>query len=201
IQSELPLLKQRYRDQLVARRGHGVEAIRVDMVDGARQPLSLRPSRARELSHAFATFCRFFPGVRDEIAALDDELMFALMGPPPEKKALCFEDQYTSTGGQFYELMAGHDRFIADLRPLFAPLLAERGLPAPLCCHPYDVATALIAEELGVCLRSPWGEPFDVRLDIDSDVAWVGYANAELMRSVEPVLISVLERRGHRRSG
>lgn len=198
IQSELPLLKQRYRDQLVALRGHGVAAERVDMVSGGREPLRLRPSRATGLAHSFVTFCRFFPGARDELAALDDELMFALLGPPPDKKALCFEDQYTSTGGQFYELMAGHDRFVADLRPLLAPLLARRGLPSALCCHPYDVSTALIAEELGVCLRSPWGEPFDVTLDVDSDVAWVGYANSELLRQVEPVLLSLLERRGYR---
>lgn len=199
LQSELPLLKQRYRDQLVAVRGRGVESTRVDMTNDTRSPLRLRPSRATSLAHAFVTFCRFFPGARDELAALDDELMFALMGPPPAKKALCFEDQYTSTGGQFYELMAGHDRFIADLRPLLAGVLAERGLSPALCCHPYDVSTALIAEEMGVCLRSPWGEPFDVPLDIESDVSWVGYANEELMRRIEPVLISLLERRGYAR--
>ena len=45
-------------------------------------------------------------------------------------KAHCFEDQYASTGGQLYELMAGHDRFIADLRPLLRPLLAGRGAAA-----------------------------------------------------------------------
>jgi hypothetical protein len=201
VQSELPLLKQRYRDQLVALRGHGVEATRVDLVDGARTQLNLRPSRATHLAHAFVTVCRFFPGARDELGALDDELMFALMGPPPAKKALCFEDQYTSTGGQFYELMAGHDRFIADLRPLLSKVLSERGLAPALCCHPYDVSTALIAEELGVCLRSPFGEPFDVPLDIDTDVTWVGYANQELMRRIEPVLIGLLERRGYSRSG
>lgn len=199
IQSELPLLKQRYRDRLVAVRGNGVLAERVDMVSGQREPLSLQPSRATGLAHSFVTICRFFPGARDELAALDDELMFALMGPPPQKKALCFEDQYTSTGGQFYELMAGHDRFVADLRPLLAPLLARRGLPAALCCHPYDVSTALIAEELGVRLRSPWGAPFDVKLDVESDVAWVGYANDELLRQVEPVLVALLERRGYGR--
>ncbi|MFZ5890383.1 MAG: inositol monophosphatase family protein [Myxococcota bacterium] len=196
VQSELPLVKQRFRDQLVAVRGQGVNAWRIDVVDAARAALVLRPSRASTLEHAFATFCRFFPGVRDEIAAIDDELMFELMGPPKAKKALCFEDQYTSTGGQFYELMAGHDRFVADLRPLLAPVLERRGLPAPLCCHPYDVSTALIAEELGVCLRSPWGEAFDAPLDVDSDVSWVGYANSELLRRIEPVLMRVLERRG-----
>ena len=43
----------------------------------------------------------------------------AVLGPPARGKAQSFEDQYISTGGQLYELMAGHDRFVADLRPLF----------------------------------------------------------------------------------
>jgi fructose-1,6-bisphosphatase/inositol monophosphatase family enzyme len=86
--------------------------------------------------------------------------------------------------------------FVADLRPRLEPLLAERGLPPPLCCHPYDISTALIAEELGVCVRSPEGTPFDCRLDIDEDVAWVGYANAALRDAIEPVLVRALARRG-----
>ena len=72
-------------------------------------------------------------------------------------KAHCFEDQYASTGGQLYELMAGHDRFIADLRPLLRPVLQRRGLPPALTCHPYDVCCALIAEESGVIVTDPRG--------------------------------------------
>ncbi|MGC4086319.1 MAG: inositol monophosphatase family protein [Polyangiaceae bacterium] len=109
VQTELPLVKQRLSDQLLAVRGAGVRGERIDLQSGAREPLTLRPSRATSLEHSFATFCRFFPGARDVLAAIDDELMFLLMGKPGAKKALCFEDQYTSTGGQFYELMAGHE--------------------------------------------------------------------------------------------
>ena len=65
---------------------------------------------------------------------------------PEPRRAACFEDQYASTGGELYELIAGHDRFIADLRPL----VKSASLPPPLCCHPYDLCTALIAvEDLG----------------------------------------------------
>jgi hypothetical protein len=37
-------------------------------------------------------------------------------------------------------------------------------------------------------------------LDIASNVAWVGYANATLRRQIEPVLQAALERRGLGRS-
>ena len=89
---------------------------------------------------------RFFPGIRAELAAIDDEVVAAVLGPPQPGKAQLFEDQYISTGGQLYELMAGHDRFVADLRPLFE---RRRAGGAALCCHPYDLCTELIARELG----------------------------------------------------
>ncbi len=65
-------------------------------------------------------------------------------------KADCFEDQYISSGGQLYELMAGRDRFVADLRPLMEKTLARRGLALGICAHPYDLSTELIAREMGV---------------------------------------------------
>ncbi|HKG94513.1 MAG TPA: hypothetical protein VKA84_21545 [Gemmatimonadaceae bacterium] len=196
VQTEIPLLKQHLCDQLWAVRGRGAEARRVNRLTGAGERLTLRPSRAATIAHGFAGLARFFPGARDVLAAVDDEVAFALLGPPAPGKAACFEDQYLSTGGQLYELMAGHDRFVADLRPLLAPVLAARGLPRGLCCHPYDICTALIAEELGVAVTGADGGPVDAPLDIESDVAWAGYANAELSARVGRALREALRRRG-----
>ena len=81
-----------------------------------------------------------------------------------------------------------HDRFVADLRPLVRPLLAQRGLPPSLTCHPYDVCCALIAEESGVIVTDVHGGPLDVPLNVDADVAWVGYANAQIRSQIEPIL-------------
>ncbi len=172
-----------------------MEARRYNRLSGARERVTLRPSRADTIAHGFATVVRFFPGARDVLAAIDDEVAHALV-PPTPGRAACFEDQYASTGGELYELVAGHDRLVADLRPLVQSVRAGHGLPPGLCCHPYDLCTALIAEESGVILTDPMGEPVDAPFNVTSDVAWIGYANERLRARVEPVLRGALRRRG-----
>jgi fructose-1,6-bisphosphatase/inositol monophosphatase family enzyme len=198
VQTELPVVKQSLADELWAAKGRGFSAQRRDLASGAVRTLTLGPSRADSIEHGFAMLSRFFPGARDEIAALDEEIVRAVLGPRPAGRAACFEDQYISTGGQLYELIAGHDRFNADLRPLFDRVLEARGEPPSMSCHPYDVCTALIAEEAGVLVTGADGAPLDVPLDVDTPVAWVGYANAKIRARVEPVLLAALARRGLR---
>jgi hypothetical protein len=114
----------------------------------------------------------------------------------PHGKAHCFEDQYASSGGQLYELMCGHDRFTADLRPLMETTLRALGLALGICCHPYDLCTELIAREAGVVVTDARGGPLRARLAVEPDVAWVGYANAAIRAQIEPHLRAALARRG-----
>jgi fructose-1,6-bisphosphatase/inositol monophosphatase family enzyme len=194
VQTEIPLVKQHLADQLWAIRGEGIGARRFNRITGASDEIVFRPSNADTVAHGFATVARFFPGARDILAAIDDEIMMEAGGPVVAGKAICFEDQYISTGGQLYELMVGHDRFIADLRPLLKDVLTERGLPHPLCCHPYDLCTVLIAEELGLCVTDAAGHQINPPLDLETDVAWVAYANERLRARVEPALRAALKR-------
>jgi hypothetical protein len=194
VQTEVPLVKQHLADQVWTVRGGEVHARRYNRLTGERTPLHLRPSTALSIEHGFATVARFFPGAREVLAAVDDEMVAAVLGPIQAGKAQCFEDQYIATGGQLYELMAGHDRFVADLRPLAEPLLAERGLTLGLCCHPYDICTLPIAEALGIVITAPDGSRLDAPLSVEPDVAWIGYANAELREQVEPALQDALRR-------
>ena len=196
VQTEIPLVKQHLSDQLWAVRGGGVEAVRLNRITGQRLPLRLCPSSARSIAHGFTTVARFFPGARDTLGALDEAIVRAALGAQTSGRPLCFEDQYASTGGQLYELAAGHDRFIADLRPLTTAVLAERGLAPPLACHPYDICCALIAEESGVIVTDPAGRPLDAPLTVDADVSWVGYANAQIRAAIEPLLQQELRARG-----
>ena len=186
VQTEIPLVKQHLADQLWTLRGEEMQAQRYNRVTGSYEHLTLHPSRADTIAHGFATVVRFFPGAREVLAAIDDEVAQAL-APSTPGKASTFEDQYASTAGELYELMAGHDRFIADLRAVVS---------AGLCCHPYDLSAALIAEAAGVILTDPGGAPLDAPFDVTTDVSWIGYANERLRVKIEPVLQAALRRRG-----
>jgi fructose-1,6-bisphosphatase/inositol monophosphatase family enzyme len=196
LQTEIPLVKQHLSDVLWAVKGEGMQAERFDRLTGEVRPVRLRPSSAPTIAHGFAMIARFFPGAREELAAIDEEIVRGALGPVREGKAHCFEDQYICSGGQLYELIAGHDRFVADLRPLMEPGLAARGLRLGICCHPYDLATELIAREAGVIVTDPAGDPLDAPLDVEADVAWAGYANADVRGQIEPLLQTALRSRG-----
>jgi hypothetical protein len=77
----------------------------------------------------------------------------------------------------------------ADIRPL---VFKRLGLPFALCCHPYDVAAALVLQEAGLILEDPDGNPLDGPLDTTSPISWVGYANAALAAHIRPAFQAVL---------
>jgi len=191
--TELPTTKAAVADQLSAVRGHGVRAVRIDLRSDRRTRLTLRPSTASGVAHGFASFAKFFPEGKSWLAAREEALWRELGVDGAAGGQPVFDDQYICTGGQLYELIVGHDRFVADLRPLaFAALGLRDG--AALACHPYDVCTALIAREAGCVVMAPDGRPLRAPLDTTSPVAWVGYANKTLARRIGPALRRVLAR-------
>lgn len=179
--TELPTAKQGAADQLSARRGGGLVAERVGLRTGDRAALTVRPSTATDLEHGFSGLAKFFVPGKVALARLEAEL-FRRLGCRD-----VFDDQYICSGGQLHELIAGRDRFVADLRPLVDP--------AAFACHPYDVCTAMLLTEAGGVVTDPWGAPLDAPLDTTSPVAWVGYANEALAEWIGPVLAEVLNER------
>ncbi len=196
VQTEIPLVKQHLSDMLWATTDTPTQAVRYNRLTDTTQAIHLRPSRATSIAHGFAMISRFFPGGREELAAIDEAIIRAALGPPQPGKAHCFEDQYISTGGQLYELIAGHDRFVADVRPLLDSWLAQRGQRLGICCHPYDLATLLVAQQAGVIMTDVRGQILDAPLNVNTDVGWVGYANAAIRAQIEPVLLRELQQRG-----
>ncbi|MBV9491334.1 MAG: inositol monophosphatase [Verrucomicrobia bacterium] len=184
---ELPTSKQWRSDALSAIRGAGCTATATNVLTGETRPLALRASRATRFDHGFACFSRFFPAGKALTAHLEEALWTAL-GYSTQTGNLIFEDQYICTGGQFYELIAGHDRMIADLRPLVHRIL---GIRDGLHCHPYDVAASLVVTEAGLILEKPFGGVLDAPLDTTSSVAWVAYANRTLATQVRPALRAI----------
>jgi hypothetical protein len=194
VQTEIPLLKQHLSDELWAIAGQGARAERYNRLTGKYVPLSFLPSPAKSIAHGFVSFVRYFPGFKQEISAIDEELVAQVLGPVEPGKACCFEDQYISSAGQLYELMMGHDRIVADLRPVLETWLARKGRALGICSHPYDLCTELVAREAGVVITDPWGIPLRAPLDVTTNVAWIGFANADLQAQVGPPLRTILAR-------
>jgi hypothetical protein len=179
--TELPTAKAGAADRF--------SATRRDLATGVGKKWIPRPSAATDCDHGFASVVKFFPESKARAAALEEALWRELGLHGKAGGARVFDDQYLSTGGQLYELLVGHDRFVADLRP---ELLAREGMAAALCCHPYDICTALLLEAAGGVVERPEGGALRAPLDTTTPVAWVGYANRELAARMRPALRKVL---------
>lgn len=193
VMTELPTSKMGQADVLWAIKGEGAHGVRETLSTGnpaiVSTDLILKPSRAKTLEHGFATVSNFFPGTKVKASELMEYLARKLIGGKAERKALVFDDQYISTGGQFYELIVGHDRFIADLRPFFYAV-QRRG--DGLCCHPYDCAALLIAQECGVIVTNGLRDNLDAPFDVTTEVSWAGFANETLRQKLQPLIVEFL---------
>jgi len=190
--TEIPTTKQWRSDQLSTVRGRGVVAQAVDVRSSRRTALKAAPSRARDCRGGFAAISRFFPEGKALLAQIEEALWDELYGLGRQAGPLVFDDQYICTGGQIYELVIGHDRFLADLRP---QVFKKLRLRSALVCHPYDICTALIAQEAGCVIEAPLGGELAQPLDTTSAVAWAGYANPALARHIQPVLRRLIRRK------
>jgi fructose-1,6-bisphosphatase/inositol monophosphatase family enzyme len=191
--TEIPTSKQCRADQLSAVRGGGAIATACDLRSGTERRWMPQPSRAKNFEHGFASLARFFPEGKALIGQIEEDLWRALGVLGKGGGQLVFDDQYISTGGQLFELIVGHDRMLGDIRPAVYAKLGYSA--ASLCCHPYDICTALIAQEAGCLIEAPDGRPLRVPLDTTTPVAWMGYANPTLARAVRPVLRRILAAR------
>lgn len=192
--TELPTSKQWRSDQISGVRGCGRDGLvmeKVNVLNGERKPLHLHPSQATDFKHGFAAWARFFPEGKSLLAKVEEELWDELYGLGSTFSPLVFDDQYISNGGQFYEIMAGHDRMQGDFRPLAH---AKVGLPSLLVCHPYDVCSFMLLQELGGIVESPDGSPLNAPLDTTSPVCFMAYANETLANQVRPILKRLIEK-------
>ena len=188
LQTEIPLVKQHLSDSFWALAQHNVEGERFNRITQEHYPLFPQPSQATTIEQGYGGIARFFPGGRAELAAIDDEVVLRLLGPCLPGKVQAFEDQYISTGGQLYELLSGHDRWVADLRPLLS-VLHDVGL----CCHPYDLCTELIARMAGIIVTDEYERQLSAPLNVTAELSWIGYANTALYQQVAPVLRTLLQ--------
>lgn len=196
VQVEIPTTRAALTDTLWAIRGQGAHAETVSLITGERTSFQPQPSKANTISGGFASFFHPFPGGKEIFAAMEEALTQELIGGLETSKTALFDEQYLSTGGQLYELLAGRDRMLVDVRGLLYEKFAREGKATGHACHPYDLCTVLIAEEAGVQITDGRGNPLDAPLDTTTDVSWIGYANREVRQEVEAVLMRLLVQHG-----
>jgi fructose-1,6-bisphosphatase/inositol monophosphatase family enzyme len=188
VQTEIPLVKQHLSDTFWAIAGQGCQGERSNRLTGTVVPLQARPSQATTIAQGFGNIVRFFPGSRATLAAIDDAVVEQALGPLLAGKAQAFEDQYICNGGQLYELLMGHDRWIADLRPLVFP-----PQNAGLCSHSYDLCTELIAREAGIVVTDHQGQRLSAPLDVTTPITWMGFANRAIYEQIAPLLDAAMQ--------
>lgn len=127
VMTELPTSRSIYSDTLWAIRGKGAHGYTRNLLTSDISRKEITPSKSKTIIGGFAQISRFFPPGRDLLAKIDDELIEILAPDMPAGKAVIFEDQYISTGGQLYEMLMGHDRFVADIRQVLYRKLEKEG--------------------------------------------------------------------------
>lgn len=191
---ELPISKQYKADVLWAIKGNGSYAYTDNVLTGETHDKSISPTNAKSILGGFAQLARFFPPGRAILAGIEDDLIQRLAPANPSGKALVFEDQYISSGGQLYELLMGHDRFVADVRGLLYQQMKREGKEGGHVCHPYDVCAHLIGEEAGIIITDGKGQTLNAPLDLHSEINWVGYGNTHIEQEVKVIFIDLLKK-------
>lgn len=128
-----------------------------------------------------------FPGPCEVVGRVADRIARDVLGRTRRgqlHKQQIFLGQYCSTGGQMYELAAGYERMVADLRGE----LTSRGLNAGLCAKPYDLCAWVIPAEAGATITRSGSQPLNFPIDTTTDCSWVGYANSDIRAEIEPLL-------------
>lgn len=206
VMMELPTSKSNRVDDLSAVLGGNAVCVRSTLDHtgpeaGAvldQSPLPFTPSSADSLRHGWGQVANFFPGTKGLAADLMERIAVGTLGEVKAGEGLIFDDQYLTTGGQLVELICGRDRFCCDLRPLMFEIVRRNGGASAegLCCHPYDMAGLLVAEQAGVLITDGFGRALDAPFGVDQGVHWCGYANESLQRAIEPIIQEWLRAHG-----
>ena len=201
VQSEIPTSRARLADVVWAVAGHQAQGQTEDLGTGAVRPMRCAPSRATTLAHGFATIAKFFPGVKEAAAWLEERLFAEVVGESAGGAPLVFDDEYISSGGQLYELMVGHDRFVADLRPVLMAAAHRRaaggagavgsgppGLPGGTTALYRGAAGSAGAAGVGpAALRRLCARPYDLCTELIARAAGVVVTDAWGRRLAAPL--------------
>ena len=191
---ECPTSRAYLCDIIWAIRGQGAHRMTRHLFTGEEYPNDFSPSKSKTIVGGYGQISRFFPPGKDILAQMEEEMIREILPVPPVGKAVLFNDQYISSGGQLYEMLTGHDRFVADLRATLYRKFKREGKWVGLTCHPYDVSAHLIGAEAGLIITDAAGNPLNSPMTTIGDIDWIAYANPSIQSEVEPVLLRLIEK-------
>jgi fructose-1,6-bisphosphatase/inositol monophosphatase family enzyme len=188
--TEIPDTRAAVARELSAARGGGARMREVRLADGALlRERALRADASDRPDHGYFPFFRYAADLRPAVAGVEADFFARLARAESADVRSCYDDQYTSNGGQLVLLALGRYRMIADLR---AHLAARRGAPT-VTGKPYDVSGALlVAAETGCVVTAPDGAALDFPLDATTPIGFVGWHNPATRARLERHLAAAL---------
>ncbi len=194
---QVPNLDKKYVDLVVAEKDKPTKIERFETETWEKvKTLKPTPSKAESIKHGFVAFTSFFPP-RKYLGEIADYVVEKTIGKIEKGKAPVFFHEYISNAGQFYYLLTGKYRMVADLRPLQDEKLRKEGKELGLCAHPYDVCTALAAKQAGCIVTDGFGSEqnfWNYPCDTETDVHFMAFANKKLYNEIAPVVREAIEK-------
>ncbi|NIO44070.1 MAG: inositol monophosphatase [Candidatus Aenigmarchaeota archaeon] len=194
VQTSIPTTREHISEILISEEDKKPVLERFNIFNNEiEETLPITPSKAKSIKYGKVSIVSFFPGAKKEIGEIEDKLFFKLFGPVQRGKAFAYNDQWVASAAQQYALATGKYRFVFDPRPLTEKILNKRGEELGLCCKPYDICTKKIATDAGCIITDEHGNDLNPKLDIETNVTWAGYANNDIRKEVEPILMELIE--------
>jgi len=191
VQTELPVsMAGRYR--VLSWEDGGPARMATHAVDDARElhVAELRVAPELPLDNGYLCFTRYLPVERTLVAALEHDVLDALLAAHDLSPRLLYDDNYLCSAGQLFLVSTGRYRLLADLRGW---LRATRGLPN-FTAKPYDLACLPIYRAAGVPVLDAAGAPLDAPLDTETPLDVLAFGNASLRAAYEPLVFAAMER-------
>jgi hypothetical protein len=152
-----------------AARGGPALAVDDDLV-GVRspEPVVLATRAGAPIDRSFVTVVRFAPGEHGPLGTWADGHLAGLE---------VYDDLVPCGGGHLMAVASGSATAVLDLRPLVG---------APMCTHPYDLASLVVIRASGAVVEAVPPGPLIAPIDTTTDVAWAAYADADVAGRLRP---------------
>lgn len=195
---QIPNSDKKYIDLVISEKEKGTKIERYE-VDTWEKKKTLKPTPSKEetIENGFIGFTTFFYP-RKYLAEICDYVIEKALPKIQKGIASVFFHEYISNAGQFYYLLTGKYRMIADLRPLQEKVLENQNkILSGRCAHPYDVCCALALKETNCVITDGFGNEenfWNYPCDTTTNVHFMAFANKKIYEEIAPLVVEAMEK-------